>query len=250
MKSKLMLVVFGVCFSLFLFLGIRASQAMFPGGENTHINGRPTSGPVLIQQQPGEPLPLDPFTLIVLVDDLNASNPLLEGVWLSRSTDGGAGNLFFPIFPSQADDGVQRDLNLRGAFWLEEAAEPSQQFLTILADRNLSWHQILLLDLAALGEMGVLLSEQNPEFQSLNAVGLAGLAYNVENRLIVQGNQALFINDLCKQLPLPAQNELLQRFLEGFANHLQLSGTTTLAFAQSWQGTSYCLFPTMTLPGQ
>ncbi|MCJ7718142.1 MAG: hypothetical protein MUO54_16700, partial [Anaerolineales bacterium] len=177
MKSKLMLVLFGVCFSLFLFLGIRASQAMFDDGENPALSSRPTSGPVLIQEQPAEPAPLDPFTLIILVDDLGTLNPLLEGVWLTRSGDGGFGFLFFPIFPSQAEDGVQRDLNLRGAFWLEEISRPSQQFLTILTDRNLSWHQIILLDHTALAEIGLILAEQKPEYQPLNAVGLAGLAY-------------------------------------------------------------------------
>lgn len=249
MKSKLMLVLFGVCFSLFLFLGIRASQSVFDDGQSPAGYGRPTSGPVLLQEQPAEPAPLDPFTLIILVDNLNTLNPLLEGVWLSRSGDGGASFLFFPIFPSQAEDGVQRDLNLRGAFWLEEFTRPCQEFQTILADRNLSWHQIILLDHTSLAEIGLILAEGNPEYQPLNTVGLAGLAYSVENRLAVQGNQALFINDLCQLLPLPAQNELLQHFLEGFAGHLQISGTNPLAFAQSWQGVTYCLFPTMTLQG-
>ena len=105
--------------------------------------------------------------------------------------------MFFPIFPSQADDGAQRDINLRGAFWFEDDGQPSDPFLTILRDRNLSWHRILLLDQAALNEIGLILKEIEPDYQPLNQVGLAGLSYTVENRLIVQGNQALFIYDLC-----------------------------------------------------
>jgi hypothetical protein len=204
----------------------------------------------LLQSQAGEPAPLDPFTLLVLVDDLETLNPLLEGVWLHRATDGGAGAMFFPIFPSQADDGMERDLNLRGAFWLEESSQPSQQFLTILSDRNLNWHQILMLDHAALNEIGFILAEMDSAYQPLNSIGLAGLAYSVENRLIVQSNQGLFIHDLCQTLPLSAHNELLQSFLEGFGGRMQLIGISPLDFTRAWRNTSYCLFPTMSLPLQ
>ena len=197
MKSKLLLVIFGVCFSLFLFLGIRSSQLLFSDGGTPGKNSRITSGPVLLQQEAAQPQPADPFTLIVLVDDLSALNPLLEGVWLSRAGDGSGSRLFFPIFPSQAEDGDQRDLNLRGAFWLEEPGQPSTQFRTILADRNLVWHETLLLDFNSLAEMGQILKELKPDFQLLNSIGLAGLSYTVENRLNTQTNQAIFIQQLC-----------------------------------------------------
>jgi len=248
MKSKLLLVIFFVCFSLFLFLGIRASQVVFDEGQPYSRDPQSTNAPVLIQEEGGEPAPLDPFTLIILVDDQEALTPLLEGVWLHRSTDNGAGAMFFPIFPSQAEDGLDRDVNLRGAFWLEDSNQPSQQFLTILSDRNLSWHQLLMLDHSVLSEIGLILAEMDPLYHPLNSVGLAGLSYTVENRLIVQSNQALYIHDLCQILPFPAHNDLLQRFLEGFAGHLQISGTTPLDFTRPWGLTSYCLFPTMNLP--
>jgi len=250
MKSKLLLLIFFVCFSLFLFLGIRASQAVFDEDQLYTRDLQTTSAPVMIQEQAAEPGPLDPFTLIILIDDLDTLSPLLEGVWLHRSTDGGAGAMFFPIFPSQADDGLERDLNLRGAFWLEERNQPSQQFLTILSDRNLSWHQVLLLDHSVLNEIGLILAEIDPDYDPLNQVGLAGLSYSVENRLIVQSNQALFIRDMCQLFPFPVHNELLQRFLEGFAGHIQLSGTTPLDFTRPWSAVSYCLFPTMSLPAK
>ena len=105
-----------------------------------------------------------------------------------------------------------------------------------------------MVDLAVLNEMGLILAEMDPAYQPLNSVGLAGLSYSVENRLIVQSNQALFIHDLCELLPFPSHNELLQRFLEGFAGHLLLSGTSPLDFIRPWGGASYCLFPTMNLP--
>jgi hypothetical protein len=144
-------------------------------------------------------------------------------------------------------DGIQRDLNLRGAFWFEETGKVSDQFLTILTDRNLVWHQILFLDFQSLDEMGLILQELSSEYQSLNSIGLAGLSYTVENRQVTQTNQAQFILELCGQLPLPAQNELMQRFLEGFAGHVIVSGTTPLIFYQSWSDTAFCYFPTMTL---
>jgi len=247
MKSKPLLFLFLICFSLFLFLGYRASQAVFSEGAPPLQTKGATSGPVLLEEQPGEAPGADPFTLVILVDDLMALNPSLEGVWLSRSTDQGAGTLFFPIFPSQADDGTQRDLNLRGAFWLEESLAPSQEFQTILSDRNLSWHQVLMLDQTALSEINLILAELDPEYRPLNSVGLSGLAYSVENRLLAQSNQALFIHDLCTQLPLPAHNQLAQRALEGFSSHLLFSGTTPAEFIGSWSGIKYCLFPTITI---
>ncbi len=249
MKSKLLLVIFTVFFSLFLFLGIRSSQLLFSDGQNPAERFQSTSGQVLIREGTSAPLPIDPFTLIILVDDLSNLNPLLEGVWLSRIGDGSGSRLFFPIFPSQAEDGVQRDLNLRGAFWFEDTGQLSSQFITILTDRNLSWHQLLLVDYASLDEIGQIMKEISPEYHSLNSIGLAGLSFTVENRLVTQNNQALFILELCNQLPLSSQNELMQRFLEGFAGHILLTGTTPLAFYQNWQGTAYCYFPTMILPG-
>ena len=107
-----------------------------------------------------------------------------------------------------------------------------------------------LSDCLTLAEGGLILAELDPTYQPLNSVGLAGLAYSVENRLNVQSNQGLYIHDLCQILPFPAHNDLLQRFLEGFAGHLQLSGTSPLDFTRSWQRTSYCLFPTLSLPIQ
>ena len=248
MKSKLWLVLFGVCFSLFLFLGIRSSQLLFSDGENPDTLAQPVGNGG--QQGASQQTPADPFTLIVLVDDLGALNPLLEGVWLSRAGDGSGSRLFFPLFPSQAEDGVQRDLNLRGAFWFDEPGLISSQFQTILTDRNLVWHQILLLDYSSLAEIGQILKELSPAYQPLNSIGLAGLSYSVENRLIVQSNQAAFILELCGQLPLPPQNELMQRFLEGFAGHILVRGTAPLAFYQSWSSTAFCYFPTLTLPSQ
>ncbi len=248
MKSKPLLVLFLICFGLFLFLGYRASQAVFSEEGLPGNNSPGQSGPVLLQAVTEQPLPADPFTLIILVDDLSALNPTLNGVWLTRSSDGGQAGLFFPIFPSQAEDGDQRDVNLRSAFWLEENNQPSQQFQTILQDRNLVWHQVILLDQFTLEEIGLILGELNPGYKPLNSVGLAGLTYTVENRLVVQINQALYIQDICSQLPLPAHNELLQRFLEGFAGHLMVADSTPLAITQAWSQVSYCLFPTLALP--
>jgi hypothetical protein len=245
MKSKPLLVIFLVCFSLFLFLGIKASQSLFSDQEIP--SGRVVSAvsPAQTNQYQAGP---QPFTVIVLVDDLSSLNPILEGVWLSRADQQASSRFFFPIFPSQAEDGVQRDLNLRGAFWFEEPYQPSRQFLTILEDRNLAWGQMLFLDFAALEEIGILLSEINPTYEPLNSIGLAGLSYTVENRLLAQTNQALLINEICQQLPLPGQNELMQRFLEGFSTHLFVVEITPLDYYQSWQSTGFCYFPTMELP--
>lgn len=242
-----MLVLFAVFFSLFLFLGIKASQTAFSDGVGPNPQTQNTRGPILLAEQQGDPLPVDPFTLLIFVDDLSKPDPLLHGVWLSRSGDVGQVRLFFPIFPSQADDGIQRDLNLRGAFWLDEPKQPSEKFLTILRDRNLSWDQIFLLDQAGLFEIGLILQEIKPDSYQMNSATLSNLSYGVDFRVEVQENQALYIQEICQQLPLPGQNELLQRFLEGFSGHMLLIGTTPLEFNQSWQGELSCLFPTLSL---
>lgn len=247
MKSKPLLVIFLVCFGLFLFLGIKASQAVFDEDPRAGLDLQTTKPPILVSQETRTPQPLDPFTLIILVDDLESINPRLEGVWLQRFADGGLGSMFFPLLPSQAEDGVQRDMNLRGAFWLEGPGEPSQQFQTILHDRNLFWNWIIILDYHALRELGQIMTELDPTYLPLNQVGLAGLSYSVENRAHVQSNQVIFIDDLCSRLPYPAQNELLQRFLEGFGGHLQVTGSTPLDISLSWKDATYCLFPTLNL---
>jgi len=248
MKSKLMLVLFAVSFSLFLFLGIKASQILFADGDEPREMGQKTPVPVLLEEQQEEPVSSEPFTLLIFVDDLLKKEPLLQGVWLSRFGESIAIKLFFPLFPSQAEDGLQRDLNLRGAFWLEDPNQPSNRFLSILTDRNLSWNYIYILDTSAVIEIGLILQETNPGAYNLTIDQVAGLSYETEKRVQVQQNQALFIRDLCAQLPLPNQNELLQRFLEGFSGHSLISGTTPLDFYQNWQGGISCLFPTLTLP--
>jgi hypothetical protein len=250
MKSKVLLILFTVFFGLFLFLGIKVSQTLFSDGEGPAQMTQKTRGPVLLEEQQEEPAPADPFTLLIYVDDLLKPELLLQGVWLSRSGDAQQIKLFFPLFPSQAEDGIQRDLNLRGAFWLDESTQPSEKFLTILRDRNLSWDYIFLLDQAALVEIGLILQETNPDSYQLNPTVVAGLTYGVDARVAVQENQARFIRELCGQLPLPGQNELLQRFLEGFSGHVIIHATTPLEFYQSWQGEVSCLFPTLYLPAE
>jgi hypothetical protein len=250
MKSKLMLVTFVVCFSLFLFLGIKASQALFADGDHPTRVNQSTKGPVLLEEQVNEPTLTDPFTLLIYVDDLLRPDPLLQGVWLTRSGEGQGIKLFFPIFPSQAEDGLQRDLNLRGAFWLEDSTLPSNQFLTILADRNLSWDHLFILDESAMMEIGFLLHETNPEYFLFNSDAISSLVYQADSRDVIRENQALLIQELCGQLPLPGQNEVLQRFLEGFSGHIHLNGVTPLEFTQAWGGGISCLFPTLTLPGE
>jgi hypothetical protein len=248
MKSKLMLVLFGVCFSLFLLLGIKASQFLFSGGDQPLGKTRQTSAPVLLQEGEEDPPPVNPFTLIIFVDDLTRREPLLEGVWLSRSGDELGTKLFFPVFPSQAEDGEDRDLNLKGTFWLEEPYRPSTQFMTILSDRNLTWSYTMFLDHKAALEIGYILQESNQELFPIDAAGLSAMTYSVENRLAARENQALFIRNICQQLPLPGQHELMQRFLEGFGGHLQISGMTHLEFYSDFQGRVQCFFPTLNLP--
>ena len=248
MKSKVILFVFTILFSLFLFLGIRASQAWFsdeagPGGI---VQG--TSAPVLVQEHQEEPPSAIPFTLIIFVDDLSKKEPILEGVWLSRTGEEASTKLFFPVFPSQAEEGSQRDLNLKGAFWLEDHYQPSKQFLTILLDRNLSWNYLLFIDHRAVLDMDFLLQEIKPDSYQGNPDLILDMIYSVENRLAAQENQAIYIRSLCQQLPLPGQNELLQRFLEGFGGHLGTNMITPLEFYSSWQGVTRCVFPTLNLP--
>ncbi len=84
----------------------------------------------------------------------------------------------------------------------------------------------------------------------MNPTAIAGLTYSVDNRAVVQENQARYIQELCGQLPLPGQNDLLQRFLEGFSGHILINATTPLEFNQSWQGDVSCLFPTLYLPAE
>jgi len=250
MKSKAMLVLFTLLFGLFLFLGIKASQTLFSEGEGPAQMTQKTRGPVLLEEQQEEPASVAPFTLLIYVDDLSKPEPLLQGVWLSRPGDTQQIKLFFPLFPSQAEDGIQRDLNLRGAFWLDEPTQPSEKFLTILRDRNLYWDYLFLLDQEAIVEIGLILRETNPDSYQLNPTTVASLTYSVDNRTVVQENQAGYIRELCGQLPLPGQHELLQRFLEGFSGHILINATTPLEFYQSWQGDVSCLFPTLYLPAE
>lgn len=244
MKSKVIAVLFSVFFVLFLLLGIKTSQSLF-GGEDTSSSDlvwKVTPDKLEIQEQPPS---MDSFTLLIYVDDLTVQEPALQGVWLSRSGEEPQSKYFFPIFPSQAEDGVTRDEALQTAFWLDARKVPMKGFFDELSNRNLSWQRVLLVDRFLIQQLGEPLSTGADSGQVDVSGLLAGTEYQTENRLEAQKQQAQLIEKICRLIPQADQGDLYSRLGAGFSGHLVLYGTAADEFSLLWQGVSRCSFPTL-----
>jgi len=246
MKSKVIAVLFSVFFVLFLLLGIKTSQSLF-GGEDASSSDlvwKVTPDELEIQEQPPS---MESFTLLIFVDDLTVQEPVLQGVWLSRSGEEPQSKYFFPIFPSQAEDGLTRDEALKTAFWLDARKVPMKGFFDELSNRNLSWQRVLLVDRFLIQQLREPLSTGADHGQVDVSGLLSGTEYQPENRLAVQIQQAQLIDKVCRLISQADQGDLSSRLGEGFSGHLVLYGTAADEFSLLWQGVSRCSFPTLSL---
>ncbi len=244
MKSKVVAVLFSVFFVLFLLLGIKTGQTLFGKRESPPLDQGWKTTPDELEILPQDPAS-QTFTLIIYVDDLTIPEPSLQGVWLSRSGEAPGTKYLFPIFPSQAEDGLIRDKTLQAVFWLTPDHYPVEPFLSEIALRNLSWQRLLIVDRAVLIELGNQVNGQTGE-PILDVPGLLpGTAYLPENRQQVQENQAQLIFSLCSTFRQADQGDLFIRFREGFSGHLALHGVSVEQFTSLWQRVNECAFPTL-----
>lgn len=101
--------------------------------------------------------PVEPETqhnvLLVLVDDLTAAHPTLEGIWLAAQNETGAEWNWMPIYPEPlAEDGS--DLaQPHAAFYLPDSSFADATALPPLRGQSAWWDEVFWLDRAAVTEV-------------------------------------------------------------------------------------------------
>lgn len=230
-------------FALFLFLGVETGESMFSDpGQSTPMATSET--PVVEGEGVFEVE--NPFLLLIQVDDLAEEEPQLDGVWLMSYGRGMEELLFFPLLPSQADDGDVRDQALVDVFGLNDGSRPHRRFFDLLEDRNLAWTGYLVLDRAALGELWRLVAEPSQNSDGMSA--WAGESF--ENRAQIRREQAQFISALCQRMSVRDPDGSLLSLFDTLPGHIYLEGMSSRDLSQIWQpitqgGPGGCQFPTL-----
>jgi len=248
MNKKLVLVLFSIFFVLFLFLGLETGERLFP-----HLlgSGNVSASSLEAEVENGDNGEKEPFLLLVQVDDLSRDKPVLETVWLMSYGDPEGELLFFPLLPSQAVDGAERDRSLVSSFALDKRGYPHPDFLRILKDRNLDWSGVMLLDRIALREVVSALGGVRVEdtlYTPAEISTLWGMAQGdrEKGRMI----QAQFIRGVCNRLVVLDGGVSLLHLFERLPRHMALHHLTPTALSHIWQplftgGDSSCQFPTL-----
>ncbi len=91
-------------------------------------------------------------TLIVLVNDLQAENPALEGIWLAARTESNETLNWEPIYPVPLTDADEKYAQPHSALYLLDANfDPNT--LSPLRSQGIWWNDVFWVDKAALGAL-------------------------------------------------------------------------------------------------
>lgn len=247
MKLKLAPVIFAVFFILFLILGVETGESIF----SKFWGSNDASASASLTEVGRKEDVQEPFLLLIQVDELTRDDPSLEGVWLLSYGNSREALLFFPLMPSQADDGVSRDQALRQAFHVEGQGEVSSDFFDLLGKRNLAWSGYLVLDKHALsgviGSMGGVRIE-NTLFSPAETYTLWG--DSPEARMETRAVQSQFISGICERMAVLDGGVSLRHRFDQLQDHLYLEDMSLETLVQIWAplvsgGDVSCQFPTI-----
>ncbi len=142
---------------LFAFAGLCVFGAILMSASATDalqsVEQLPPSSASLAQAQA---VPKQHNTLLILVEDLSATSPRLETVWLVAYSVELNQLTFLPLFPA-LNGGASQGQALVAYFALDAPGRPAAPFLQALSARHLWWDSYLVVDLetlAALLELG------------------------------------------------------------------------------------------------
>jgi len=235
--------VFIIAFLTFLYLGIQVGKALFG-----HVDPAPTSIEEVSYQLP---LAENKFLLIIQVENLNTEKAYLEGVWLVNFQTQEPALSFFPLLPSQSDNGVEHDEELASAFSLDDKNQPAQEFFNILSKRNLSWQGYIIIDQWAIAEIttflgGVDLGDgQREGFQVIDK-----LHFRSQDRLLARHDQALLLKGICFRSAEISKETSLFQLLNVLTRHLSMGGISPSFWEEEWRsmketGNITCQTPTL-----
>lgn len=152
-------------------------------------------------------------TLFILVDDLNAEHPILEGIWLAARQVGSHEWNWMPIYPIPLDETDSEYAKPHSAFYLPGSETPDVNKLPPLRAQRVWWDETFWLDEAALG----LLQTVNGS----DPVTIADTWLEPQAALL---EQVQILNKLCKGGQASASSAgALDQVLDLMPNHFRLS---------------------------
>ena len=193
--------------------------------------------------------------LFIGVDEIQSSQPKLEGIWLLLYIEGTSHLTFMPVYPGlETGIGDQRG-NLENAiektFQLTQEKQPAPEFLANLRVRSLWWDGFIILDKTALSQLvdnlgGILMNSTDSQ-NGTKAIGsLPSVGDNPQGAL---RTQAMLIQGFCYKASQPPEHSDKYRLLERIQGHL-VSDIDLEPFLNRWlainPGNSiFCEFPSL-----
>ncbi len=234
-----------IAFLAFLFTGMKVGEKILAHPASASQGKTSTTFP---DQE-------DKFLLVIQVEDLSTKKPYLEGVWLINFQSQKPAFGFFPLLPSQADNGMERDQELASAFSLNAENQPASKFFKILSNRNVSWQGYMIIDQWATIEIidflgGIDLGEG---LQSgIQVIG--GMHSRSQNRLLAQHDQANLLQGACRRAAETSQATsqaiTFSQLLTSLPRHLSTGDISHTFWEKEWRamkdmGNIACQTPTL-----
>jgi hypothetical protein len=195
--------------------------------------------------------------LVIGVDRLNSSRPVLESAWLVLYYPGVAHYSFIPLFPAQGNPNPDLDQAIRQAFKLDKDHSPSAAFLNALRSAGAWWDHYIILDEMALAEL-IDLSANPTHAERVTGLELVAASLGKGDLGAPVASQAGLIATACRGMDLPALPEDLAGLMASYGDHLRTDMKPRQIFdALSWlaethaenspegQSALVCEFPTI-----
>jgi hypothetical protein len=187
--------------------------------------------------------------LIVMVDQLDARSPRLEGVWLLLYIPSTPPLTLLPLYPASLGGGPDQDRQMESSFRLTGDRLPDESFLDHLSSHDLWWSNIIVIDQIALAGAIELFGGVDLGSGRVNGIrAIASLPKAAQDPKGAVQAQAGMIKSLCQRpAQLPSAKDLLAAY-QLFSDHLSLDFKVE-AILEDWhlfKGIPACEFPTLT----
>ena len=176
-------------------------------------------------------------TLVVLVNDLGAEDPSLQGIWKIITGENLPEWTIAPLYPAMLKGAPARDESLARAFSLGENGSLDGEFVVLLEELPLEWNNIVILDQFALERLidlsgGVRVGQGKLD----GAQAVAQIPEFSQNSRNSRELQAILIQDICRRSIALFRDFEPGRVLEDLSGHFITDHSVT-----SWGVTWYQL---------
>jgi hypothetical protein len=188
--------------------------------------------------------------LLILVDQVNATEPRLQGVWMLIHDPSGDKVYFMPIYPAQSKFGQ----DVKQSVGMEKISGLAPDLEQVLQVQGLWWDNYLIIDRGIIASLVQLVGGIDLEDGRLNGQQVIGLLPIADqDAQTALDLQARIAQGICQNLDSMAQNQSPQAFFDLLVSGGAQSGYSDLTHADiltSWNrlkkaGGMSCEFPTL-----